>query len=304
VIDTGFRSDDYELQGYCWDPYVSYSVCPSYKTQYSYDFVANTYSLPNSSDPAPNGNTWHGLKVAETAAAALNNHLGGAGTAPGADVYLFRLSSSYTDYEAARAVNTAVAWGADVINMSFGGWRYGGVGANGFASALQNAVNNGVINVASAGNDGVYSNRNTSFNNIVVPAGWAPVIGVGAIDSAGLRSDWGASSSGAVQASNFGPIATVWAGGSVISHTPSPSNSCWSQSQCLYYNYREPFSGTSAAAPVVSGIVAVMKQVKPNLTQGEVQNIFQSTGHIVNGMLVVDESAAVKEALIRNGGVW
>lgn len=44
-------------------------------------------------------------------------------------------------------------------------------------------------------------------------------------------------------------------------------------------NYTTSFAGTSAAAPVVSGVIALMLQAKPELTWRDVQYILIETAH-------------------------
>lgn len=300
IIDTGFRSDDYELSGY--DPVRGQYL--KYKPAYTYDFENNSYSLPNVRDTATTGATWHGFRAAQTALGTLGNHVAGTGTAPEGLALLFRIPTSYSFWQAGRAVNTAVAWGASVINMSFGGWAGSGYdGGSNFGSALQNAANAGVINIASAGNNGVYSDKERVFGNVFIPAAWNTVIGVGAVDRSGNRSVWSSS-----QSSNFGPVADIWAAGTDVGHTPTPDETCWSDNQCSQLSngllYRRGFDGTSAAAPVVSGIVATMKGANPNLNVYSVKRILQDNAYYHNGMKIINATTSTVQAVLERGGTW
>lgn len=294
IIDTGFHSQDYDVSNS--DP-----VNPNrpFRGLQSYDFVANSYVLPNTPDQAPNGVRWHGLHVARVALGSMGNHAAGVGAAPQARPMFFRLSTSYSYWDAARAVNTAVAWGADVINMSFGGWANAGWdGGSNFGSALANATNNKVVNVASAGNNGAYSSKETVFGNVYIPAAWNNVIGVGAINSVGSRATF----------SNYGPIADVWAGGDFVGHSPSPDLSCWATAQCTALNNglfgQYGVSGTSFSAPVVAGVAALMKQANPAHTVYSVKQTIQSTVNKSKGDWILDAGAAVRKTVIDKGGTW
>ena len=68
-------------------------------------------------------------------------------------------------------------------------------------------------------------------------------------------------------------------------------------------NYTAIFYGTSAAAPSVSGVVAMMLQVNPALTQREVQYILATTARRVDypGTPVKFEGVAIDDAWVVNG---
>ena len=95
--------------------------------------------------------------------------------APGAEVKLYEVSE--TPYinaaEAAKAIYEAVNDGADIINLSFGGPDPSGT----LARAINDAISQGVVVVAAAGNDG---GATPNF-----PAALPGVISVGALDGMG-----------------------------------------------------------------------------------------------------------------------
>lgn len=68
-------------------------------------------------------------------------------------------------------------------------------------------------------------------------------------------------------------------------------------------NYTATFNGTSAAAPTVSGVVAMMLQVNPALTRREVQYLLATTARPVNypGTPVKVEGLVIDDAWVVNG---
>jgi subtilisin family serine protease len=167
-----------------------------------------------------------------------------------------------TDW-AATAINWVVNDGnsrAEVINCSWGG--------QGTASTnLQNAINNALTNgrggkgcvvVASSGNNGV--------STVGSPANLSGVIAVGAIMRNGTRRS----------NSNYGTGLDVVAPGDGI-FTTDRQGSAGYEKYSYAGNYCSDFGMTSAAAPHVSGIAALMLSVYPNLTASQVQEIIKVT---------------------------
>jgi subtilisin family serine protease len=131
-----------------------------------------------------------------------------------------------------------------VVNMSVGMSK-----SEAFNEAVRKLIADGMIVVAAAGNQ----NRDACLYS---PASETTAISVGAIDKTELRASY----------SNYGTCVDIFAPGSdLVGAWVGPSNT-----------YRSS-SGTSNAAPIVSGIVATMLQKNPNLTQQEVQQMLISS---------------------------
>ncbi|MBN9523867.1 S8 family serine peptidase [bacterium] len=195
----------------------------------------------NDGNPMDDNN--HGTHVAGTIGAVGNNGIGVAGVAWTTRIMAVKFlgaDGSGATSNAVRAINYAVANGADILNNSWGG--------GGFSSTLQTAIrsasNAGVIFVAAAGNNA--TNTDTSPN---YPSGYdvPNVVSVAATD----RNDNLASYS------NFG-AATVDLG--------APGSSILSTVPGGY----AMFSGTSMATPHVSGALAVLWDANPTLTAQQV----------------------------------
>jgi len=178
----------------------------------------------------------HGTHVAALAVGE------GVGVAPGAVVRPVRVfSPDYVgDFRAAQALVWAVDQGAQVINLSFGGSAY--------SYLLHEAVNYALerlrVVVAAAGNQGSVAR--------FYPAALPGVIAVGAADGQGNPAWF----------SNRGPWVGVWAPGVRI-YSAFPGGG---------YGL---LSGTSMAAPIVSGIAALVKSSRPLLEPFAVRQALQ-----------------------------
>ena len=125
-----------------------------------------------------------------------------------------------------------------IINLSVGMSK-----SLAFNEAAQALIADGLIVVGAAGNQ----NRDACLYS---PASEPSVISVGGIDRAALRASY----------SNYGSCVDIFAPGSDLV-------GAWFGSTDIYRSS----SGTSNAAPIVSGIVALMLQDNPSLTQSQVE---------------------------------
>jgi serine protease len=144
--------------------------------------LSNGIEWYNPTDP-------HGTHIAGTIGAIGKNSLGVAGMLQDADVcYLIaRVFGDDDKSTSTSAVVAAIEWlddqGAKVINMSLGGSRR----SETLGKALAEASANGVLVIASSGNDG-----STSLN---FPASFPNVISVAAVDSGNQRAAFSQSNS-------------------------------------------------------------------------------------------------------------
>jgi subtilisin family serine protease len=186
----------------------------------------------------------HGTGVAGVVAARGNDTDGMAGAAWNVMLMPVKISEdgTSTDLTLAAGIEYAVDHGADVINVSFASPPGAGY-SHALAAAVNYAYGRGVLIVAAAGNDG---------GEIGYPAAFESVIAVGATESSDSR--WARS--------NTGPSLDIAApGNQIISYGLSSTEPKYS------------WSGTSVAAPLVTGAVALMMSVDSSLTPGQITDI-------------------------------
>ncbi|RJP36644.1 MAG: hypothetical protein C4547_07045 [Phycisphaerales bacterium] len=161
---------------------------------------------------------------------------------------------------------------ADVINLSIGTGQFAGPCTHSWAVAANNAVANGVVVVAAAGND-AYANALAS------PACGADVIAVGATYDEnfpncedptssfnwGVCVDVGPSVDDVVCFSNNSDFLDVAAPGCVIYSASIAPGGSTITGMC----------GTSMSSPATAGLAALILSVDPNLTPAEVRQIIR-----------------------------
>lgn len=200
------------------------------------DFTNFRTPLVNGKCEDKNG---HGTHVAGIIAADGGaDGLGIYGVAPEASLYAFKVcglsGSCYAD-DVAMGIRTAADAGVQVINMSLGSDKP----SNLISDAVSYAASKNVLVVAAAGNDGPY------FASIDYPAAQASVIGVGAFGLEFVTPEW--SSRGI----NSTTTPFVVEEQDVEFAAPGVNiESTWKN------NGYAVLSGTSMAAPFVSGLLA------------------------------------------------
>lgn len=215
----------------------------------------------------------HGTHVAGIIGALVNNGKGGAGIAPGVSIYSYNVCYCYEGRmdgdDIARGISAAmgkdesgkmVEEPADIINMSLGSTNY----SASECALIKQAYEDGICVYASAGNN---------FTNVrCYPAAYTStkdtgIVSVGSTDYNGKRADY----------SNFGSWVTVCAPGTNIRSTVpyfkgKDNKDAYkhtrptSTGEEIYHvlpvdtisnNCYETMSGTSMAAPVVTGVAAL-----------------------------------------------
>ncbi len=199
-----------------------------------YNFVTST--------PDANDCCGHGTEVAGTVSAIGNNGLGVAGVTWQGTILPVRVAANIDGRQAARLSDIArgIIWatdhGAAVINTSFTGLFHSTTVRN----AAQYALLSGSLVVASMGNTG---QRDGS-------AGCPWIIGVSAADESDNLAGF----------STFGPGVDLAAPGVDIYTTERFGG----------YGFA---SGTSFSSPIVAGVIALMRSVRPDATPSQITDL-------------------------------
>lgn len=245
VIDTGVDQTHRDLQGNLW--HNAAEIPGNGRDDDQNGFVDDVVGWDFvDDDNSPQDERGHGTHVAGTIA-ARRNRFGATGVAPLAKIMPLRVLDASGDGASAdieASIYYAVDNGADVINLSLRG-----LGTRRFELALRHAQQHDVLVVAAAGNNG---DETPGF-----PARYSEtisnVISVGAYTPALERL---ANSSGVGQTK--------------VVQVDAPGVDVFSTAPDGKYTFR---SGTSNAAPFVSGVAALTISANPSLSAIEVREL-------------------------------
>ena len=185
-----------------------------------------------------------------------------------------------------------------VINLSLDSTTPQSYKTDPLDAAVENAWMHGIVVVAAAGNRGTQSDA-VQYS----PANDPYAITVGAVDengSANPSDDAIASWSSQGTTQNGVQKPDVYAPGDHIVSVLAPNSAfATSCSTCIVGNGQYiQTSGTSMAAPMISGLVADLLQVHPNWTPDQVKGVLRSSAVTDNASF--QEPGAVKAALLWN----
>ncbi|QNE88951.1 S8 family serine peptidase [Corynebacterium incognita] len=172
----------------------------------------------------------------------------------------------------AQAIDEAVEHKADVINVSVVSCVPARVAATldtrALDKALARAEEADAVVVAAAGNKGSHCQPGW----VVYPAHEETVLAVGALDSPATTADY----------SIPAPRAPLSAAG-VVPVGLSPDATGWARGTITDSREEKPFAGTSFAAPLVSGTVALLKHRHPSLSAAAIRELLHDHAHPVTG---------------------
>jgi serine protease AprX len=299
IIDSGITS---------WHDDLSDSAQASQRVDAFVDFVGNT--------TVPSDGYGHGTHVAGIIA-GNGFDSGGArsGIAPAAHLIALKVlddSGNGRISDVIAAVDYAVAHQAElnirVINMSIATGVYESYNADPLTLAAKAAVNAGIVVVASAGNSGRNGQGQTQYGGITAPgnAPWALTVGasshMGTIDRsddtvAAFSSRGPTAIDRSLKPDLVAPgvgIESLSVPGSTLYNTRS--SSLLPGTAATAYPPYLSLSGTSQAAPVVAGTVALMLQVNPSLTPNAVKAVLQFTAQTYPAYDVLTQGAGFLDA--------
>jgi serine protease AprX len=242
------------------------------------------------------------------------------GVAPGVQLVVLKVLDSHGNGTVANVI-AALDWLAvnaqalkvRVVNLSFGGRPTELPSKDPLALATKVLVDRGIVVVAAAGNDGEVNGKKV-WGGIPSPADAPWVITVGASSSMGTLSrkdDQMASFSSRgpavgriakpdIVASGVGIVAPIARDSTLFSTNSSSlvkvvcaALECPASGSVNYMS----MSGTSMAAPVVSGSVALMLQANPKLTPNLVKAILEYTAEVHSGYSPLEQGAGFLNTL-------
>lgn len=263
------------------------------------DLVANLYAVNGSllvTDPSPppappeapynpRAGEWddaHGTAVAGIAVARADNRLGGRGVAPQARFVAF---DGLSRGQVARALRSATELGADIANNSWGSLDpQAGQGASyqradpAWGQALevaqqQGRQGRGMVVVFAAGNGGRDddSNRDGYANH-------PGVIAVGAVDHRGRPPAYAEPGANVlVSAPSMGLLRRVDGEADIWTTDIAGPRGLAGGTEPETADYTPFAGGTSAAAPMVSGVAALMLEANPSLKWRDIRWLLART---------------------------
>lgn len=249
VIDSGVDYNHFELAGNIWtntDEIPNNGVDDDGNGYI--DDIRGWDIVNNDNDPMDFDG--HGTHIAGTIA-AQENGIGITGIAPNAQIMPVKIGNfgDFLPINSAAGIYYAVDNGADVINLSFGGFSSSSIEDD----AIRYATERGVVVVMAAGNEGLtfpgYPARNADR--------WG--IAVGATDITGRI----------YYASNY-------AGSTPLDYVVAPGVDIYSTQLNDSFSFR---SGTSMATPHVAGVAALVLSANPSLTSEQVEYIITTTAN-------------------------
>ncbi len=275
VLDTGVDLDHPDLKGNIWvndDEESGNNVDDDdngfVDDVYGWDFVQDD----NAPVPSANGSeaaVSHGTLIAGLIGAKGNNAAGVAGVMWDVQIMSVRMlnaSGSGDAVTAAKAVDYAVANGADVINLSFAGDNADKV----LRTAIQRAYNAGVVVVAAMGNEGRDTDSVAVYPACLRDGDHDWVIGVASSDKRDEPSTF----------SNYGSTCTDLAAPGEDIYGLSYEN----KAQGFTSAYGGLWSGTSMASPLVAGAAALLRSAFPLLSVDNVRNAIKLSVDPLTGL--------------------
>ena len=254
----------------------------------------------------------HGSHVAGLAIGGQNNRLGCSGIAPECSWIPIALGNyPWSTIRILEGVLYAVYRGADVINLSVGGISPlmaqlplgDQVAISQVAGKRGEAVWDYIVEIANRNNCIICkaSGNESAFMGLDFMNRSDLVINVEAVDNQGIKADF----------SNFGVVDEV---GIHYSAVAAPGVKLWSVSdkRCAPYwllsgtkvSVKEGFQemdGTSMAAPVVTGAVALLKSKNKDLTAAQARKILIMTGKQTDTQNRIGPTIQIRDALDATG---
>lgn len=233
----------------------------------TYDITTKTTNVLHS-----NHQDYHGTAITGIIGARVNG-IGIRGIASKVDIIFLKYKETMSDSETIELFNKANEFGAEIINCSWGTYDVSQAVKDKIQDLSRNGrAGKGTIIVFASGND----DKNMGNDESAIPE----VIAVGATNKENLRawySNYGANLDVVAPGGYAIGITTLDDMGSNGISTINPNY--------ILYNDSNSFVGTSASAPIVSGVIALMLEANPNLTRVQIENILHDSSDKIGNVL-------------------
>ena len=243
---------------------------------------------------------WHGTQT--SVAATGNGHLSDGvyrGLAHESKLVLVKVSQRgrITEENISRGIHWVIAnrerYNIRVLNISLGGDEDVACSKSIIDQAAEEAIRNGIVVVAAAGNSGdagLHSIPPANSPNVITVGGYSDNNQLDGKDLALYHSNFGVTADGTVKPEIVAPA--MWIAAPIL-----PGTALYRRAQALsrlrataeveavleqekiVATHYQHVDGTSFAAPIVTSIVAQMIESNPALTPGAVKNILISTAN-------------------------
>lgn len=236
----------------------------------SYDISTNTSNVSHNTS-----HDYHGTAVTGVIA-ANDNGIGLKGIASKSSIMFLKYKDYMSDAETITLFQKAADWGADIINCSWGTYDV----SDAVKGTIQNLAHNGrggkgIVIVFAAGND----SQDVGNDESAIPE----VIAVGASDIDNQKAWY----------SNHGKELDVLAPGGydvgITTLDPVGTDGVGTLSNDYLKSLDgHSFIGTSASAPIVSAVIALMLEQNPNMTLTEITHALHTKSDKIGNMAYVN----------------
>jgi serine protease AprX len=201
------------------------------------------------------------------------------------------------------------AYNIRIVNLSLGHPVYEPASSDPLVQAAEALVQRGIVVVASAGNLGIDPvDGQSGSGGVTSPANGSRIIAVGAVDNkgTGARSDDEVASYSSRGPTRFDLIVKpdLVASGHRVPSLSAPGSHLFQTYPALHLNAGSELvprymilSGTSMAAPLVSGTAALMLEANPRLSAGAVRAILEFTAQHLAATTLLAQGAGQLNAL-------
>lgn len=248
----------------------------------------NSYNVNTGlNDPTPQKNYEHGTKVAGLIAAVGYNNIGLKGIAPSAKINAFTLKTTRAGFQTdIQSLEKAWFSGKDANNIAISNNSWGSCISKDEdeeeilkKGAEELRDKKGRVFIFSGGNDRdggakCPNQNNVASSNTSYLTNSQYTIAVAAVNENNKYASY--SSPGAnILVSAYSGDKTLRTLATTVPRGTSKSEDTWSEDSKR--NYTNKFSGTSAAAPIVSGSLALVLQACPNLSYRDIKYLIAKT---------------------------